>query len=122
MDFDAVIKEANRVMEIPLNSRDLQDLTDLTLVQHRLSVLIPLIKRDLKQMELEADTLEKQTIINLRKSWIKMNVEEMKSQARILKNELLLKSTEVEFQYITLYQFYQDIKDQIASTRLVLKL
>lgn len=120
--FDELIQRTNAIFEKPLQWRDYDDLNEMQLVSHKISILIPLSKMDLKRKEILADTLEKETIINFRKSWVKMNVEQMKAEARVLKNKLLLEANELEYKYLTLYQFYQDLQSAIASTRLVLKL
>lgn len=122
MDFNAVVERTNKILSTPLQWRDINDLSELQFISHQISILIPLSKLDLKRKEIEADTVEKETIINFRKSWVKMNVEQMKAEARVLKNKLLLEANELEYKYLTLYQFYQDLQSAIASTRLVLKL
>lgn len=117
-----VLEEANNLLQTPMAWRSMDDLSEMSIVKSKISQLIPKAKHLLKNKELEADNAEKSYIINSRKAGVKSNIELMKSEARVLKNELLLEANDLELNYFTLYQFYQELSDQVVSTRLFLKL
>jgi hypothetical protein len=117
-----VLEEANNLLQTPMASRSMDDLSEMSIVKSKISQLIPKAKHLLKNKELEADDAEKSYIIESRTSGVKMNIEQMKAEARLLKNKLLLEANELELNYFTLYQFYQELADQVVSTRLFLKL
>ena len=97
----------------------------MLIIKHRISYLIPYAKKDLRAKELEADTVEKETILRLRSEkskWSKETLDEIKAKARLNRNTKEKEVIELEHLYITLYWFYQELADSIITTRLVMKM
>jgi hypothetical protein len=76
--------------------------------------------------ELEADNIEKDSFLRFRDEKIKNKTkdtqDDMKAKSRLNKNVLLKKIVDLEFVYLQLYSFYQELADAVINTRLVLKL
>jgi hypothetical protein len=124
--METILKEANTLLSKPLEERDLQDLSRMSLIKYRIACLIPLAKKDVKMKELEADNIEKDSFLRFRDEKIKNKTkdtqDDMKAKSRLNKNVLLKKIVDLEFVYLQLYSFYQELADAVINTRLVLKL
>lgn len=120
-----VIQDAIDLLSKPLQSRDIEDLSNLSYVKSEIARMIPLAKKNLRIKELEADNIEKQSFLRFRKEkaeWKNTDtVDWMKAKARLNKNVKELEIIELEETYLTLYNFYQELADNIVSTRLILK-
>ena len=124
--MEELLNEANTLLSKPLDERDLQDLSRMSLIKYRISCLIPFAKKDVKIKELEADDIEKWSFLRFRDEKIQKKTkdtqDDMKAKSRINKNVLLKRIVDLEFTYLQLYTFYQELSDAVISTRLVLKL
>ena len=56
--MEELLNEANTLLSKPLDERDLQDLSRMSLIKYRISCLIPFAKKDVKIKELEASKQE----------------------------------------------------------------
>ena len=123
--MDQLLQKASELLNKPLQQRDINDLSDMSIIKFKISNAIPLAKKNLRIKELEADTLEKTKFLDFKKSKKEkkttMSENDMKAQARLLKNILEEEIIELEYMYIQLYNFHTELSDNIVSTRLVLK-
>lgn len=120
MNTTELLQEADRLIAIPLEDRTIAELHAMSTLRYKISSLIPYAKKDMKTKEIEVDTLEKETFLRL-KSAGGQTQEEIKAKARLNRNTRASEVINLEFIYIQLYNFYQELDDQVASTRLVLK-
>ncbi len=123
--MDQVLQKASELLNKPLQQRDINDLSDMSIIKFKISNAIPLAKKNLRIKELEADTLEKTKFLDFKKAKKEkkttMSENDMKAQARLLKNVLEEEIIELEYMYIQLYNFHTELSDNVHSTRLVLK-
>ena len=123
--MDQILQKASELLNKPLQQRDINDLSDMSIIKFKISNAIPLAKKNLRIKELEADTLEKTKFLDFKKAKKEkkttMSENDMKAQARLLKNVLEEEIIELEYMYIQLYNFHTELSDNIVSTRLVLK-
>lgn len=123
--MDQLLQKASELLNKPLQQRDINDLSDMSIIKFKISNAIPLAKKNLRIKELEADTLEKTKFLDFKKAKKEkkttMSENDMKAQARLLKNILEEEIIELDYMYIQLYNFHTELSDNIVSTRLVLK-
>ena len=123
--MDVLISEAERVLAIPLQDRNLEDLSKMSYIKTEISKLIPLAKKNMKLMELEADDIEKKSLLRFRDDKIAKKsidtIDVMKAKARLNKNVKVKEIIELEYKYLVLYNFYQELSDAVVSSRLVIK-
>ena len=123
--MDQLLQKASELLNKPLQQRDINDLSDMSIIKFKISNAIPLAKKNLRIKELEADTLEKTKFLDFKKAKKEkkttMSENDMKAQARLLKNILEEETIELDYMYIQLYNFHTELSDNIVSTRLVLK-
>ena len=123
--MDQLLQKASELLNKPLQQRDINDLSDMSIIKFKISNAIPLAKKNLRIKELEADTLEKTKFLDFKKAKKEkkttMSENDMKAKARLLKNILEEEIIELDYMYIQLYNFHTELSDNIVSTRLVLK-
>ena len=123
--MDQLLQKASELLNKPLQQMDINDLSDMSIIKFKISNAIPLAKKNLRIKELEADTLEKTKFLDFKKAKKEkkttMSENDMKAQARLLKNILEEEIIELDYMYIQLYNFHTELSDNIVSTRLVLK-
>lgn len=126
MGTTELLKRAEELLTKRLELRDVNDLSEMSLIKFKIWIAVPLAKKHLKEMELEADTLEKKKFLDYKKSKKEkkttMSEKDMTSLARLEKNKLELKNIELEHTYLQLYAFYTELCDAVVSTRMLLKM
>lgn len=123
--MDELIRQASELLSIPLQDRNLEDLSKMSYIKTEISKLIPLAKKNMKLMELEADDIEKQSLLRFRDAKIEKKnndtIDVMKAKARLNKNVKVKDIIDLEYKYLVLYNFYQELSDAVVSSRLVIK-
>jgi len=88
--------------------------------------MIPMAKKNHKIKELEADTVEKTKFLDYKKAKkekkTSMTQDDMKALSRLDKNKLWMEMIELEHIYMQLYAFYNELQDNVVSTRMILKM
>lgn len=124
--MEKLLEKAEQLLSKPLQDRDLSDLSLMSDIKFRIWVTIPLAKRDLREKELESDTIEKSKFLELKKQKkekkTSMTEADMKAFCRLKKNEIDTETIDLENKYLTLYAFYQELQDAVVSTRMMIKM
>ena len=123
--MDELLQEASSLLNKPLESRDLNDLSRMSIVKFKIWNAIPMAKKVLRLKELDADNLEKNKFLDFKRAKKEkkttMSEQDMKAQARILKNVIESEIIELEYMYLQLYSFHTELSDAVVSTRMLLK-
>lgn len=120
-----ILTRAEQLLSKRLDHRDMADLTEMTDIKFRIWLMIPMAKKNMRIKELEADTLEKSKFLDYKKAKKEkkttMSQDDMKALSRLDKNKLWMENIELEHTYLQLYAFYNELQDNVVSTRLLLK-
>lgn len=120
-----ILKRAHDALSVKLTDRTMADLEELESCARCIRLLIPKTKRHMRSLEIDADTLEKQTIIDIKKKKIsqgsKMTQDDIKAYARLEKNKKDKETLEIEEQYLTLYAYSESLSEAVINTRMLIK-
>lgn len=122
---NTLIEKATTLLSIPLEDRTLTELSQLSMIKSQFASLIPYARKDMKLREIDADNKEKSLFlkykIDKRDKKTTATENDMKANARLQRNKIESEVAELEFTYLTLYNFYQELVDSVVTTRMVLK-